>query len=304
VVSEVSRKPAYEYFVSVVGINMISKPGGPLGVKGARSSAEIDAELFNRAEKELAAFVAAVDTLHGEQQARAAADDWLLELTALKGPGKGGSPDLDLRSVTIRAARRLAQRLSTPTPAHAALALMAGVLLLAAPANVHAAHSNSPHPVTQDKLASVAGKHELSKIPTIPAQTRTILDAMCGLLTVVRRAHESSVRTNSTQEVKAMEAIGLLVTLEARQGKEADTEAFLKSAQPLAVDEKGTLKWYAIKLGPGKFGIFDTFANEGGRIAHLSGEIAKALGTRASELLAVPPQVEKVEILASTPLKG
>jgi hypothetical protein len=48
-----------------------------------------------------------------------------------------------------------------------------------------------------------------------------------------------------------MEAIGLLVTLEARAGKEADAEAFLKSAQPLALDEKATLKWYAIKLGPG-----------------------------------------------------
>ena len=64
-----------------------------------------------------------------------------------------------------------------------------------------------------------------------------------------------------------MEAIGLLVTLEARAGKEADAEAFLRSAQPLALDEKGTLKWYAIKLGPQKFGIFDTFANEAGRKA-------------------------------------
>ena len=101
-----------------------------------------------------------------------------------------------------------------------------------------------------------------------------------------------------------MEAIGLLVTLEARPGKEADTEAFLKSAQPLALDEKGTVKWYALKLGSGKFGIFDTFANEAGRDAHSSGEIAKALGARASELLATPPQIDKVEILASTPLKG
>jgi hypothetical protein len=68
-----------------------------------------------------------------------------------------------------------------------------------------------------------------------------------------------------------MEAIGLLVTLEARAGKEADAEAFLKSAQPLALNEKGTLKWYAIKIGPRKFGIFDTFANEAGRNAHLTG---------------------------------
>ena len=101
-----------------------------------------------------------------------------------------------------------------------------------------------------------------------------------------------------------MEAIGLLVTLEARAGKEADAEAFLKSAQPLALNEKATLKWYAIKLGPGKFGIFDTFANEAGRDAHLNGEIAKVLGARASELFAVPPQVQKVEVLITTALKG
>jgi quinol monooxygenase YgiN len=100
-----------------------------------------------------------------------------------------------------------------------------------------------------------------------------------------------------------METVGLLVTLEARPGKEADAETFLKSAQPLAVDEKGTLKWYAIKLGPAKFGIFDTFATEGGRNAHLTGEIAKALTARANELFAVPPQIEEVEVLATTPLK-
>ena len=101
-----------------------------------------------------------------------------------------------------------------------------------------------------------------------------------------------------------MEEIGLFVTLEARTGKEADAEAFLKSAQPLALNERGTLKWYAIKLGPGKFRIFDTFANEAGRNAHLNGDIAKALGARASELFAVPPQVQKVEALAPTPFKG
>ena len=101
-----------------------------------------------------------------------------------------------------------------------------------------------------------------------------------------------------------MEAIGLLVTLEARAGKEADAEAFLKSAEPLAANEKGTLKRYAFKLGPRKFGIFDSFPNEAGRNAHLTGEIAKALGARASELFAVSPQVDKVEILASTTSKG
>jgi quinol monooxygenase YgiN len=112
-----------------------------------------------------------------------------------------------------------------------------------------------------------------------------------------------SVENSSTEEGNSTEAIGLLVTLEARPGKEADAEAFLKSAQPLALNEKGTLKWYAIKLGPGRFGIFDTFANEEGRNAHLTGEIAKALGARANELFAAAPQIEKTEVLASTPLK-
>lgn len=101
-----------------------------------------------------------------------------------------------------------------------------------------------------------------------------------------------------------MENIALLVTLQARPGKEADAEAFLKSAQPLAVNENGTLKWYAIKLGAARYAIFDTFANDAGRDAHLSGEIAKALMARAGELFAVPPQIEKAEVMATTPLKG
>jgi quinol monooxygenase YgiN len=106
------------------------------------------------------------------------------------------------------------------------------------------------------------------------------------------------------QEGHSMEAIGLLVTLEARAGKEADAEAFLRAAQPLALNEQATLKWYAIKIGPRKFGIFDTFANEAGRNAHLTGDIAKALGARASELFEGPPQVDKMEVLATTPLKS
>jgi len=77
------------------------------------------------------------------------------------------------------------------------------------------------------------------------------------------------------------------------QAKKLKPRRFLKSAQRLALDEKATLKWYALTLGPRKFGIFDTFATEAGRDAHLTGEIAKALGVRANELFAVPPQVEK-----------
>jgi quinol monooxygenase YgiN len=96
-----------------------------------------------------------------------------------------------------------------------------------------------------------------------------------------------------------MDRYALLALLEAKPGKEQEVEEFLKSAQPLAEGEAGTSTWYAVKLGPSKFGVFDTFKDESGRNAHLTGDIAKALFARAEELFAKPPQVEKLEILAS-----
>ena len=87
--------------------------------------------------------------------------------------------------------------------------------------------------------------------------------------------------------------------LEARPGKEKEVEEFLKSAQPLAEQEKGTVSWYAIKMGPGKYGIFDTFNDEAGRNAHLTGAIAKALFAKADELFAKAPEIAKPEVLAA-----
>jgi quinol monooxygenase YgiN len=96
-----------------------------------------------------------------------------------------------------------------------------------------------------------------------------------------------------------MDTVAILALLEAKTGKENEVAEFLKSAQPLAEQEAGTTSWYAVKLGPAKFGIFDTFKDEEGRNAHLTGEIAKALFAKAEELFAKPPQVEMLEILAS-----
>jgi quinol monooxygenase YgiN len=80
---------------------------------------------------------------------------------------------------------------------------------------------------------------------------------------------------------------------------EAAVEEFLKSAQPLVLQEAGTLSWYAFRIGPSTFGIFDTFSNETGRNAHVTGEIAKALFARAEELFATPPKIEMLAVLAS-----
>ena len=61
-----------------------------------------------------------------------------------------------------------------------------------------------------------------------------------------------------------MSRVAIWAQLEAKPGKEKEVEEFLKSAQPLAEREAGTLSWYAIKMGPGKYGIFDTFADDKG----------------------------------------
>lgn len=96
-----------------------------------------------------------------------------------------------------------------------------------------------------------------------------------------------------------MSTLAIWAQLEAKKGKEKELEDFLKSAQLLAQREPGTVTWFAIKMGPGKYGIFDTFKDESGRNAHLNGEIAKALFAKADELLAEPPKIDKPEILAA-----
>jgi quinol monooxygenase YgiN len=95
-----------------------------------------------------------------------------------------------------------------------------------------------------------------------------------------------------------MEKLAIFAQLEAKPGKEREVEEFLKSALPLVQAEPGTRSWYALKMGPSKFGIFDTFADDSGRNAHLSGEVAKALFAKAEELFAKPPAIDTPEILA------
>ncbi|MDQ7969287.1 MAG: antibiotic biosynthesis monooxygenase [Oxalicibacterium faecigallinarum] len=94
--------------------------------------------------------------------------------------------------------------------------------------------------------------------------------------------------------------LGLQVRLEAKPGKEKELEEFLQTQLSYALGEPGTVVWVAIKISPGVFGIFDAFADETGRKAHLEGEIAKALqGSAGASLLAKPPLIEQISILAA-----
>ena len=90
----------------------------------------------------------------------------------------------------------------------------------------------------------------------------------------------------------------LFVRLEAKPGKEKDVEQFLRDGLRIVEGEPATITWYAIRLGPSTFGIFDTFPDEAGSQAHLSGPVAKALKARSSELFSKTPAIEKAEILA------
>ena len=93
--------------------------------------------------------------------------------------------------------------------------------------------------------------------------------------------------------------VALYVRLEAKPGKEAEVESFLKSGLPIVQAEPATTAWFALRLGPSTFGIFDAFPDEQGRQAHLSGKVAAALMAKAPELLAKPPVIEKVDVLAA-----
>lgn len=91
----------------------------------------------------------------------------------------------------------------------------------------------------------------------------------------------------------------LMVRLDAKPGKEEAVASFLKDGLSIVQEEPATITWYALKLGPSTYGIFDTFPDDAGRDAHLAGKVAAALMANASELLLTPPMIDKVEILAA-----
>ncbi len=96
-----------------------------------------------------------------------------------------------------------------------------------------------------------------------------------------------------------MVKVGLLVRLEAKPGREAELGSFIEGAVSLANEEASTIAWFAVRLGPSTFAIFDVFPDEAGRQAHLNGPIARALLGKAPELLAQPPKIEPHDVIAA-----
>lgn len=96
-----------------------------------------------------------------------------------------------------------------------------------------------------------------------------------------------------------MAKLAIWVMLKAKPGKENDVEAFLKQGASMAQDEPQTVTWYGVKIAPGMYGVFDTFNDEAGREAHLTGSIAQALMANAAELFSNEIKIEKMDILGS-----
>ncbi|NBD09230.1 MULTISPECIES: putative quinol monooxygenase [Corallococcus] len=105
-----------------------------------------------------------------------------------------------------------------------------------------------------------------------------------------------AAQTPDTPDVAETKA--LVVTLEAKPGRAEEVQKLLERALPIIRDELDTVHWYALKLSSTTFGIFDTFADEEGRQSHLSGKVAAAMKAKAPEVLAKPPLIEKVDVLA------
>ena len=96
-----------------------------------------------------------------------------------------------------------------------------------------------------------------------------------------------------------MITVGLFVRLQAKSGKEEVLAAFLMKGLELANRETTTPVWFALRIGGGSFAIFDAFADESGRQAHLNGPIAEALIAQAPHLLAEPPAIQQLEIMGA-----
>lgn len=93
---------------------------------------------------------------------------------------------------------------------------------------------------------------------------------------------------------------GLFVRIEALPGKEDDVARFLQQGLALVQDEPDTARWFGVRFGPSTFGIFDAFPDDTGRQAHLTGQVAQALGENAG-VLYEQPTIEPLDVLAEKP---
>lgn len=93
--------------------------------------------------------------------------------------------------------------------------------------------------------------------------------------------------------------VSLVVKLVAKDETAEEVGEFLAGAVQLAIDEAGTVVWFALRTDQTTFWIVDAFPSEVERQAHLDGPIAAALMANAERLLAAPPEILPAQVLAA-----
>jgi protease I len=145
-----------------------------------------------------------------------------------------------------------------------------------------------------DEQVCVDGNLVTSRKPEdIPAFNREMLKLFS------QSPEEIAQAAADTEEAVEEATCALFVRIEAKPGREADVEDLLRSGLSLVEDEPETTSWFGMRLGDSTFGIFDTFADDSGRQAHLTGRVAQALQDQGSDLFARPPTIERADVLAS-----
>jgi protease I len=143
-----------------------------------------------------------------------------------------------------------------------------------------------------DQEACVDGNLVTSRKPDdIPAFNRE-------MVSLFAKSPEDIEQTADAEETDES-AVALVVRIEAKPGREAEVEDLLRNGLSLVEDEPETTSWFGMRLGDNSFCIFDTFPDDSGRQAHLTGRVAQSLRDQGGELFARPPTIERADVLAS-----
>lgn len=94
-------------------------------------------------------------------------------------------------------------------------------------------------------------------------------------------------------------AKALHIRLEARKGREAEVEQLVLGILGHVQQEPNTRPWFGTRLSKTVFEIFETFPNESGRRAHLSGEGAALLMRQSNDLLVRPAKITRLDVIGA-----
>ena len=124
------------------------------------------------------------------------------------------------------------------------------------------------------------------------------------LMTAAPRTTRIEILGSKMPPVLENVAKGLVLRFKAKPGKEAEVAKMLRDCQPLVDKEAGTLAWFANQYDESHFGTFSVFADNGGRFAHLTGQIPRELGLVGLSLLGGAPEVHLVDVMTGTARQG